>query len=59
MAPQASWPRDMPADSLESGSMGILESGNAETGDPATILSVFILPFEVAAIHFRIFHKML
>ena len=28
MAPQASWPRDMPDASLESGNLGIWECGN-------------------------------
>ena len=30
MAPQASWPRDMPADSLESGNLEIQEPRNPE-----------------------------
>ena len=30
MASQASWPRDMPADSLESGNLGIWKSRNLE-----------------------------
>ena len=37
MALQVSWPRDMPADSLESGNMEIQESGNLGVWNPTNL----------------------